>query len=160
MNAYIKRCQRRRQRGAAAVELALILIFSGFLLPVVFLFSRVFYHYSVIKQATQDAANYMAVLPRIEMVTPAGMALAQVRAKDIVKNAIAEAGIKPPEDLIIDVRCNNNASCVSSIAVEAVQVEATFILVDDFWQDTGPWLPDAFGSSWTFSASSDAIYQN
>lgn len=160
MNAYIKGFQRRRQSGAAAVELALILIGSGFLLPVVFLFSRVFYHYNVIKQATQDAANYMAALPRVEMITPAGMALAQVRARDMVENAIAEAGIKPPEDLVIDVRCNNNSSCVSSIAVEDVHVEATFILVDGFWQDTGPWLPDAFASSWTFTASSDAIYQN
>lgn len=160
MNAYIKRYQRRRQRGAAAVELALILVFSGFLLPVVFLFSRVFYHYSVIKQATQDAANYMAVLPRIEMITPAGMALAQVRARDIVENAIAEAGITPPEDLVIGVRCNNGANCNAAIAVASVRVEADFTLVDAFWQDTGPWLPDTFGSSWTFSASSDAIYQN
>lgn len=160
MNAHTKGLPRRRQSGAAAVELALILIFSGFLLPVVFLFSRVFYHYSVIKQATQDAANYMAALPRVEMITPAGMALAQVRARDMVENAIAEAGIKPPEDLVIGVRCNNGGDCIAAVAVTDVRVGATFTLVDGFWQDTGPWLPDAFASSWTFSASSDAIYQN
>lgn len=139
--------------------MALILMLSAFLLPVVFLFARVFYHYSVIKQGTQDAANYMATLPRIEMLTSAGMLLAQARAKSIVANAISEAGIKPPEDLAIGVRCNGG-TCVAAVAVQSVHVDAAFTLVDDFWKDTGTWLPDEFTPSWTFTASSDAIYQN
>lgn len=159
MNAYNKRMV-RRQRGIAAVELALIMIFTGFLLPVIFLFARVFYHYNVIKQATQDAANYMASVPRIEMYTSGGMTLVQARSRQMVINGIAEAGITPPEDLIITVRCNNNSTCSWATDVQDVQVDATFILADDFWQDTGRWLSGGRGSAWEFSATSTAIYQN
>lgn len=156
MNAPI----RARQDGAAAVELALILLFSSFLLPVVFLFSRVFYHYNVIKQGTQDAANYLAALPRIETSTTSSFVLAQARAKTIVEKAISEAGIKPPEDLAVTVTCNGG-TCFSTIPVQSVKVEAMFKLEDAFWQDTGPWLLDFSTSpSWTFIARSEAIYQN
>ena len=150
---------RGRQQGGAAVELALILVFSSFLLPVIFLFSRVFYHYNVIKQGTQDAANYVAALPRIEMSTSSSLLLAQARAKAIVENAIKEAGIKPPEDLAVGVFCNGG-TCFSSVPVQSVKVEAGFKLVDGFWQDSARWLPDEERLSWTFIASSEAIYQN
>jgi Flp pilus assembly protein TadG len=159
MNTYSKRMV-RRQRGIAAVELALIMMLTGFVMPVIFLFARVFYHYNVIKQATQDAANFMASVPRIELKTSAGMAAAQARSRELVRNGISEAGITPPEDLIIDVRCNNNSTCSWATEVQDVRVEATFILVDGFWQDTGPWLSQADGSAWELRTSSTAIYQN
>ena len=160
MIAHIQGRRGDRQRGIAMVELGLILIFTSFLLPVVFLFSRVFYHYSVIKQGTQDAANYMATLPRMETQTSSTLLLAQARAKAIVANAISEAGIKPPEGLVVNVLCNNNANCTAGVPVQRVRVFADFTLADAFWQDTGRWLPDATSDSWTFTASSEAIYQN
>lgn len=160
MNAYFQGRRRRRQHGIAAVELALILILTSFLLPVVFLFSRVFYHYSVIKQGTQNAANYMAALPRMETQTTATLLLTQERAKAIVFNAISEAGIRPPEGLVVNVLCNNNANCNAAVPVQRVRVFADFTLADAFRQDTYPWLPDAASDSWTFTASSEAIYQN
>lgn len=150
---------RERQRGVAAVELALILLFSSFLLPVVFLFARVFYHYNVIKQATQDAANAMASTPRIELVTFAGMAAAKARSEQMVMNAISAAGIKPPETLIVDFFCNG-VTCVAATPVVDIRVYASFSLFDGFYRDTWPWLTDPYGPSWTFSASSDAPYQN
>lgn len=159
MNPDIHHRRRSRQQGAAAVELALILVFSSFLLPVVFLFSRVFYHYTVIKQGSQDAADYMAALPRMETNASSSLLLAQARAKAIVDNAIEEAGIKPPEDLVVSVFCNGG-TCASTVPVQSVRVEAVFKLGDAFWKDTGPWLPDADNLSWTFIASSEAIYQN
>lgn len=160
MTNDIERCRHARQHGIAFVELALILIFTSFLLPVVFLFSRVFYHYNVIKQGTQDAANYMAALPRVETMTSSTLLLSQERAKTIVGNAIAAAGIKPPEGLIVSVNCNNNANCNPGVPVQRVRVYADFTLADAFWKDTGPWLPGPDGLSWTFTASSEAIYQN
>jgi Flp pilus assembly protein TadG len=151
---------RSRQQGAAAVELALILLFSSFLLPVVFLFSRVFYHYNVIKQGTQDAANFVAALPRMETAVSSSLILAQARAKAMVERSITEAGIKPPEDLTVTVSCNGG-TCFSTVPVQSVKVEALFRLEDAFWQDTGGWLPDfATSPSWTFTASSEAISQN
>lgn len=150
---------KERQGGVAAVELALLLLFSSFLLPVVFLFARVFYHYNVIKQATQDAANAMAMTPRIELVTFPGMAAAKARSSQMVLSAITAAGIKPPETLIVDVFCNGGP-CVAATPVVEIHVNASFSLFDGFYRDTWPWLTDPYGPSWTFSASSDAPYQN
>lgn len=148
-----------RQSGIAAVELALILILSSFILPVVFLFARVFYHYNVVKQATQDAVNAMASTPRVELITSSGMTSAKARSVRIVRTAIESAGIKPPEDLVVEIYCNGVA-CVAATPVTEVRVFASFTLFDGFWQDTRAWLPDSYGPSWTFSASSDATYQN
>lgn len=156
MNAHF---MRHRQRGTAGVELALILLATSFILPVVFLFARVFYHYNVIKQATQDAANALASTPRIELVTFPGMAAAKARSQQMVINAITSAGITPPSSLIVDVLCNGG-TCVATVPVAEVRVFASFSVFDAFWQDTRPWLPDSYGASWTFSATSDAPYQN
>lgn len=156
MNAHIIR---ERQRGIAAVELALILVFTSFILPVVFLFARVFYHYNVIKQATQDAANAMAATPRMELVTSSGMTAAKARSVQMVVNAIAAAGIEPPEDLVVGVECNGGL-CIAATPVVEINVAASFTLFDEFYLDTFPWLPDAYGPSWTFIAASDARYQN
>lgn len=150
-----------RQRGVAAVELALILVVSSFLIfPVVFLFARVFYHYNVLKQATQDAANFMASVPRIELSTNSGLLATQARATAMVMAAISEAGITPPEDLLIRVSCNNGGVCKTSAPVEDVQVIAIFKLVDGFSQDSWRWLPHDSGYSWEFEAISNARYQN
>lgn len=150
---------RDRQRGIAAVELALILLFTSFILPVVFLFARVFYHYNVIKQATQDAANAMALTPRVELITSSGMASAKARSIQLVVSAIESAGITPPEDLVVEIYCSGSA-CVAATPVVEIRVFASFTLFDAFYIDTFRWLPDAYGPSWTFSAASDAPYQN
>lgn len=148
-----------RQRGAAAVELALILVFTFFVLPAVFLFARVFYHYNVLKQATQDAANALAASPRIELTTFAGMAAAEARSKQMVINAITGSGIYPPDTMSIDVFCNGS-TCGPSAAITEIRVFASFTLFDAFWRDTLIWLPDEIGPAWTFTAASDAPYQN
>ena len=155
----ISHIARKRQRGVAAVELALILMGTAFLLPAIFLFARVFYHYSVIKQATQDAANTMAATPRMEMMTSAGMNATKARSMLLVTNAIAAAGIAPPANLVVDIDCNG-IPCVAATPVLEVRVFASFTLFDEFYRATFPWLPDAMGPSWTFSAASDAPYQN
>lgn len=156
MNAHF---MRQRQGGTAGVELALILLATSFILPVVFLFARVFYHYNVIKQATQDAAQAMASTPRVELITSSGMTAAKARSIRLVITAISSAGITPPEDLVVEIYCNGGA-CVAATPVVEVRVFASFTLFDGFWQDTRPWLSDSYGASWTFSAASDAPYQN
>lgn len=150
---------KKRQRGIAAVELALILLFTSFILPVVFLFARVFYHYNVIKQATQDAANAMASTPRMELITSSGMAAVKARSVQLVISAIESAGITPPEELIVEIYCGGGA-CIAASPVVEIRVFAAFTLFDGFYMDTWRWLPDTYGPSWTFSAASDAPYQN
>lgn len=153
------RTTRKKQRGVAAVEFALILLGTIFLLPVVLLFARVFYHYNVLKQATQDAANAMAATPRIELVTSAGMNAAKARSIQIVTRAISAAGIAPSSELVVDILCNGSP-CVPGSAIVEIRAFAAFVLFDDFYRHTFRWLPDEVGPSWTFSATADARYQH
>lgn len=160
MKRFLPPKTRWRQRGVAAVELALIMLFTFFVLPVVFLFGRVFYHYNVLKQATEDAATYMASVPRLELRTSQGMANAKARAVQMVVDAVAASGITPPEDLVVDVRCNNGGLCGPTMTITDIEVLAMFALFDGFWQYTSPWLTDEYGTSWTFNASSVATFRN
>lgn len=56
-----------RQRGVAAVELAIILPILLILLALPFFFGRVFWHYSVAEKAAHDAARYLSSVPLTEM---------------------------------------------------------------------------------------------
>lgn len=160
MNAYFKTARRQRQRGVAAVELALILLMASFILPVVFLFARVFYHHNVLKQATQDAANYMASAPRIELMTPDGMSAVRDRAKKMVRDAVAGSGIRPPNNLTVDIRCNIDEVCDSLETFDDVEVKAVFTMVDGFRIYTRPWLQGGARPYWKFSASSSVTFQH
>ncbi|MFZ3287535.1 MAG: TadE family protein, partial [Telluria sp.] len=102
----------RPQGGVAAVELAIIMCLTAFLLPTIFLFGRVFLQYNVLKQATQDAANYMASIPLAELRNSSKVVAATTRAQQMVTTAVAEAGITPSAALgSIFVYCNVVETC-------------------------------------------------
>ena len=145
-----------RQRGVAAVELAIILALNFFMLPVAFLFGRVLYDYNVIKQATEDAALYIAALPPQDIQSGPGMAAARERAQQMVVDAIAAAGIRPPESLEVVVECDGYG-CVPTVPPAEYTVWASYTIFDGFVYVTYPFLPDASGNgSWSFSARSTA----
>lgn len=81
---------RKRQAGAAAVELALILPILLCFLTIPFFFARVFWHYSVAQKAAQDAARYLSTVPAAEMMTQSQARAAGELAKEIVLREIAE----------------------------------------------------------------------
>lgn len=58
---------KRRQKGVAAVEFAVILPVLVTLLFVPVFFARVFMHYSVAEKAAHSAALYLSSIPRMEM---------------------------------------------------------------------------------------------
>lgn len=83
-----------RQRGAAAVELALLLSATTILmLPALALCVFTFYQFSVIKTASDDAAAYMGSIPRAAFMTTAQRVSAKTLASQIVANAIIGAAI-------------------------------------------------------------------
>jgi Flp pilus assembly protein TadG len=93
----------RRERGAVAVEMAMILpILILFLTGLVF-FARVFWYYSVIQKAAHDTTRFLSTATQIEMRTT-GAPIA------VVARSIAEAEtavLNPVVDAIaIDVQCN------------------------------------------------------
>lgn len=78
------------QRGIAAVELALILPVMVLLLAFPLFLGRVFWHYTVIQHAAQDAARYLSKAPASEMSNPTrAIAVAGV-ADAIIAEELAE----------------------------------------------------------------------
>lgn len=82
----------RRQQGVAAIELALIMLFFMGLLPVVLLFGRALFMYTVVQKSAQDAARYMATLPLQQMTNDDTANQAAAFATQLVQQALAETG--------------------------------------------------------------------
>ncbi|NHZ34849.1 TadE/TadG family type IV pilus assembly protein [Massilia rubra] len=91
----------RRVRGLAHIELALILMTMAVLLPLVFSFGRVFYVYSVVKQANSDAAASLATVPMSEWsISEDESSPMKARARQIARQALLEASIAPAINLV------------------------------------------------------------
>jgi len=87
-----------RQRGAAAVELALLLPIFVFLMSFPLFLGRYFWHYTAAQKAAQDAARYLSTISEQEMRDPALAPAAAALANDIVQMEIAEldtGGLRP-----------------------------------------------------------------
>lgn len=80
----------RRQRGVAAIELALIMLFFMALLPLVLLFGSALQAYTALQKGTHDAARYMATLPLVQMTSMTAAAQSSVFARQMVLDAMAE----------------------------------------------------------------------
>lgn len=73
----------RRQRGIAAVELALVMPVLFVLVMFPLYLGRVYWHYTAIQYAAQDAARYLSKVPVSEFQTP------RIAAMTAVASAIA-----------------------------------------------------------------------
>lgn len=94
-----------RQRGVAALEMALMLPLMILMLAAPLFFGRVFYHYAVAQRAAHDAALYLATAPPIDMKTPAQAANVAALAAAIVAQEIA--GLHPgPYAPVVNVQCD------------------------------------------------------
>lgn len=140
-------------RGVAAVELSIIMALFMFILPATFLFGRVFWQYNVLKNATDNAARYLA------RSTVADLGASANIAAQMVTNAARESGMSTaPTDFGVAVDCNGVLSCSfgtpTSITVKAGAQIDDPAFIDGF---TGIWLPNG---SWQVSAVSTAGYPN
>lgn len=148
-----------RPRGVAAVELAIIMCLTVFLLPTIFLFGRVFLHYNVLKQATQDAANYMASISPAEAGDPDSVAAATATAQLMVRTAVGAAGITPAATLTsIYSYCNAVETCGVNRPVTVTVTAILTINGADFNAATLQWLNDYL--KWNIPASSTVAYAN
>ena len=86
---FTKCCASVRQRGVAAVELAIILPILMALLVVPFFFGRVFWHYTVAEKAAHDAARYLSSIPVTEMKSQARIAAVVDVARQIYDLEVA-----------------------------------------------------------------------
>lgn len=88
----------RRQSGAAAVELALLLPFFVLLMSVLLFLGRYMWHYTAAQKAAQDASRYLSAISVQEMRDPALAPAAAAVAGEIVHMELDElnsGGIGP-----------------------------------------------------------------
>lgn len=95
----------RRQGGVAAVELALILPMLVLLMQYVMAAGQLFQEYTVLLNATQNAARYLAAQPAYVMMDGAMGEAAALAARQMVRAAIPGVTIAP-----LTVQCNG-ADC-------------------------------------------------
>lgn len=95
----------RRQRGIAAVEMALLLPVFLILLALPLYFGRFFWHYQVACSAAQDAARYLSSVPLVEMRNPSVISQSVAVANEIIQRETAELnpGLYPPA---ITIQCD------------------------------------------------------
>lgn len=81
---------RRRQRGVAAVEFALLATVLVFLMAFPIFLGRYFWHYTVVHKAAHDGARYLSTISEAEMREPDLALAADAIAKGIVKEELAD----------------------------------------------------------------------
>lgn len=89
-----------RQRGIAAIELALLVPLIFVLLPVPLLLGRVCLNYAVLHKAVHDATRYLSAVAPHELTTPARALQAAAHAQAMIAAATAGTGAAPAEGTI------------------------------------------------------------
>ncbi|MDM5175982.1 hypothetical protein PO883_02055 [Massilia sp. DJPM01] len=103
----------RRARGIARIELALILAFMAFLLPVIFSIGRLFYVYAVLKQTAAAAAASLSMVPPGEWAGSASFnSPMKLRTQQLIEQSLLDANVAPAIPLLdFDFDCNGNLLC-------------------------------------------------
>lgn len=120
----------RWQRGAAAVEFAIIAPILIIALAPMILYARYMWHYTVAHKAAQDAARYMSTVSVIEMRSRTLTAQAREVAVEIARRELSE--LAPGEDFLDpDVLCDGVTCGQRSGAVPStIMVFLTFNMHD------------------------------
>lgn len=119
-----------RQRGIAAVELAIILPILVALLAVPFYFGRVFWHYTVAEKAAHDAALYLSSVPLTEMKSQTRIASVVNVAQQIYDLEMAE--LNPGEFAPVPTFQCGTMSCAGITVPDTVRVTVQMRVFDDF----------------------------
>ena len=114
-----------RDRGAIAVEMAIVLPIQVLLITVLVLFAQIFLYYGAMQKATYNAARILSTATQIEMSTPgAGNAPAAVAQ---LAKAIAEAETSMMDNIaelkFIDVQCDFRTCGASVPATVRVSIQ-------------------------------------
>lgn len=111
MNNTCQNSSRNRQAGAAAVELALVLVFMMLLVGGLVEFGRIFWYYDAMAKATRDGARYLS---DAAFASPASPPLDTSGAATLTSNAVVAAGIAAG-DFSVSVECDG-ATCPNPAA--------------------------------------------
>ncbi len=112
------------------MELALLLTATMVLMPALVLFARVFYQYSIVKQASQDAVSYMAALPVAAIVDDNAASAAVVLAQAMVTAAANESKLLDASTLTSATITCNGETCGGGLVPATIQSTVTLQVTD------------------------------
>lgn len=124
--------RRQRQSGAAAVELAILMLFTIMLIIPTFVLGRTLFQYSVLKHATYDAARYLAAVPLYQLNDPnvdMRDAAKQMVALSLIAAGVAPASTKAALVSHMDVYCPGVVACTAGTP-DTIVVQA-YLSVND-----------------------------
>jgi Flp pilus assembly protein TadG len=126
---------RCRQGGSAAIELAFLLPILLIFMSLPIFYARCLWHYTAAQKAAQDAARYLASVPRSEMLSSTSATAAANRAVQIATREIAE--LAPGGQMVGPLAYCNGAMCGNLIPIgslpQRVTVELGFIMTDPWF---------------------------
>lgn len=119
-----------RQRGIAAVELAILLPILVALLAVPFYLGRVFWHYTIAEKAAHDAALYLSSVPLTEMKSQTRVAEVVDVAQQIYDLEAAE--MNPGAFPAVPTFLCNTSFCLGLTVPDTIRVTVQMRVFDDF----------------------------
>lgn len=128
----LARSNRTRQRGSAAVELALIIPVLLVVLTLPLFYARYFWHYTVAQKAAQDAARYLSTISPTEMRVGQFAEAAASVASDIATTELAELNPGPTPPKVV-IQCGTDpCDGVGSLPLpDTVRVRIKIFMFDD-----------------------------
>ena len=122
-----------QQRGMAAVEFAIILPVLVLLLIMPLYPGRVFWHYTAIQNAAQDAARYLSKVPAADLGNPDRAGAAAAVASSIVAMELAPG----PYAYAVAVTCDGGV-CSGFTMPSTVRVHVSLLVQDVFFAGINP----------------------
>ena len=117
---------RPRQRGAVAVEMAILVVVMFLIMAGIVEFSRAFWYYNAIDKASRDAARFMSSVPSVEILDSTKTTAAVAKAKELALITANGANVSPTIVAAdIDILCDA-AACSGT---KPTNVTATVTLV-------------------------------
>ena len=121
---------RARQKGAAAVEFAIVISLLVLITGGIIEFGRVLWYYDALTKATRDGVRFMSTVPNDTILSNI------TAAQNLVVNAANAANVSPVLTLgNVSVTCQQ-AACQNGVAPEYVKVAIT-----EYSVTFGSWFP-------------------
>lgn len=131
----VSRRPTRFQRGVAAIEFALLMPVLLVFLTLPIFFARVFWHYTIVQKAGQDAVRYLSTVPKSEMMSRNSAREAGELARQIIQRQLADVapGLEFTEP---NIHCNTGdcGTLLAGRTPDTVRVQFSIALYDPFNQ--------------------------
>ncbi len=156
----INQYTQRLQRGAAAVEFAIVISLLMLITGGIIEFGRVLWYLDALTKATRDGARLMSEAPKMEMGNYVGT------TQGLVQNEAAAASLSPALALAkIAVQCDYGAGWVACTNAASQAVPGPLyvtVAITGYPVDFGSWfaIPLPSGGPWVLTPHTTMRYMN